>query len=122
MDAIDTDALKRALVACRAESAGRAKQIDGMLIDRPWERVARFAAYSVQIDSLGLMPWQKPPCKTNLDSALREPFGEAHGRREAGEMLQRLLNAGLSRFEPNPIAALERAEQRQAVKSSGGAS
>jgi hypothetical protein len=33
----------------------------------------------------------------------------------------RLISARLLRFEPNPIAALERAEQRQAAKSSGRA-
>jgi hypothetical protein len=45
-----------------------------------------------------------------LDDVLREPFGDASGRREAGEVLRRLLDAGLSRFEPNPLQALERAE------------
>jgi hypothetical protein len=33
----------------------------------------------------------------------------------------RLISARSLRFEPNPIAALERAEQRQAAKSSGRA-
>jgi hypothetical protein len=48
-----------------------------------------------------------------------QPFGEQHGRREAGEMLKRLLEAGLSRYEPDPVAAIARAEaaQRTAVKS-----
>ncbi len=29
--------------------------------DEPWEEVAKFAAYSAQIEGLGLMPWQNPP-------------------------------------------------------------
>jgi len=53
MTETDQDALERALVACRAESAARAKQIDSMLIDRPWERVAVFAASCAQSRSLG---------------------------------------------------------------------
>ena len=61
IDEIDRDALKRALVACRAESPGRAKQLDSKLRDEPWEEVAKFAAYSAQIEGLGLMPWQNPP-------------------------------------------------------------
>jgi hypothetical protein len=31
-------------------------------------------------------------------------------------LLQRLLDAGLSRYEPNPLQALERAEKRQPAK------
>jgi hypothetical protein len=58
---IDRDALTRALAACRAEDAGRAKQIDSMLAREPWEQVAVFAASCVQSRSLGLMPWQSPP-------------------------------------------------------------
>jgi hypothetical protein len=61
--------------------------------------------------SLHLQPWQLPPCDTNLDSALREPFGDASGRREAGEVLKRLLALGLSRYEPDPMRAIAQAEQ-----------
>jgi hypothetical protein len=42
IDEIDQAALKRALVACRAQSKARAKQIDSMLADRPWEEVGGF--------------------------------------------------------------------------------
>ena len=53
-----------------------------------------------------------------LDSALRESYGGPSGEREAGEVLKRLLDAGLSMYEPDPIAALARvkAEQRRAAK------
>jgi hypothetical protein len=37
---------------------------------------------------------------------LREPFGDASGRREAGEVLQRL----------DPLRAIAEAEQRQTAK------
>jgi hypothetical protein len=114
MDRIDRDALERAIVACRAQDAGSAKQIDHMLLDRPWELVARFAAYSAQMDALGLMPWQSPPCQASL-AALHEPFGDARAR-ESAEVLRRLLDAGLSPFEPDPLAAIAEAEQRQAAK------
>ena len=59
MTPIDRHALKRALVACRAESPARAKQIDSMLTDEPWEGVAQFASHLRAKDSaLDLMPWQ----------------------------------------------------------------
>jgi hypothetical protein len=115
MNEIDRDALERALVACRAEGAARAKQIDSMLADRPWEGVAQFAAYSAQNRSLGLMPWQSPPCHARL-SDLDKPFDDPRGERESAELLRRLLDAGLSRFEPDPLAAIAEAEQRQPAK------
>jgi hypothetical protein len=45
----------------------------------------------------------------DLDAALREPFGGKRGDREAAELLQRMLDAGLSKYEPDPLAALDQA-------------
>jgi hypothetical protein len=117
MTPIDRDALERALVACRAQDAGRAKQIDSMLSDEPWEQVARFAAYSAQIESLGLMPWQNPPCYADT-SALDQPYGDPRAAREGAELALRMRRCGVSRWEPNPVRECERieAEQRQAAK------
>jgi hypothetical protein len=54
-----------------------------------------------QCDALDLLPRQSAPlyCANHLDTVLREPFGEPSGRREAGEILERLLRNGLSKFE-----------------------
>ena len=49
MTPIDRHALERALVACRAESPARAKQIDSMLTERPWEGVAQFASFAHRV-------------------------------------------------------------------------
>lgn len=67
---------------------------------------------------LGLIPWQQAPSTINLETALREPHGEAHGRREGAELLEKMLALGLSKFEADPVAALARAEaeQRRAAK------
>jgi hypothetical protein len=115
MNPTDRTALERALVACRAESPARAKQIDSMLADRPWEDVAQFASSCAQGRALDLMPWQSPPCHAGL-RALSEPFGDPRGARESAELLQRLLDAGLSKYEPDPLQALAEAEQRRAAK------
>jgi hypothetical protein len=112
MTPIDRNALERALVACRAESAARAKQIDSKLASESWEDVAEFAAYCAQGRALDLMPWQSPPCHANL-RALSEPFGDPRAARESAELLRRLLDAGLSRFEPDPLGALEQAEAKR---------
>ena len=112
MREIDRNALERALVACRAEGAARAKQLDSKLRDEPWEEVAQFASYCAQGRALDLMPWQSPPCHANL-RALSEPLGDPRAARESAELLRRLLDAGLSRYEPDPIAAIAEADQRQ---------
>ena len=106
---IDRDALTRAIAAARAEDAGRRKQIDSMLASQPWERVAVFAARCVQHRSLRLQPWQSPPFRASL-ADLDQPLGDPRGARESAELLKRLLDANLSPFEPDPLAALERVE------------
>jgi hypothetical protein len=76
---------------------------------------AGLAAYCARMDSLGLMPWQSPPCQAGLND-LNQPLGDARGRRESAELLKHLLDANLSPYEPDPLAALAEAERRQAAK------
>jgi len=66
-------------------------------------------------------PHRSPPhCNRRLRTFLingSKPAKNAAARRaRAGDVLRRLLDAGLSRYEPNPIAALERAEAEQRQK------
>ena len=56
---------------------------------------SEFAAYGCQIDALKLKPWQTPPCYCDGE-------GDAPGDR----LLRRMLKAGVSRFHPDPLAAL----------------
>jgi hypothetical protein len=79
-----------------------------MLASEPWEEVAQFASYCVQGRLLGLQPWQNP----DLD----RPYGDPRAARESAELLKRLLDAGLSRFEPTPLQALAGAEKRRTAK------
>ena len=110
----DREALERAIVALRRDTATR-EQIEAKLRDEPWQAAGEFAAYAAQCDSLGLRPWQTPPCWiTDLAATLRLPFGDPRGEREAAELLRKMLNCGLSRFEPDPLAALDRVEARAA--------
>jgi hypothetical protein len=109
LDAIDRDALERSIAVCRAESPARAKQIDSMLQDTPWERVGVFAASCAQSRSLDLMPWQSLPFRASR-ADLDKPFDDPRGEREAAEVKKKLLVLGLSAFEPDPLAAIEQAE------------
>ena len=105
LDDVDREALERA-VAMAME--GRADQITSMLQDRPWVEVAEFASYHVQMKTLRLCPWQAPPCHgywLQGDKVQRD----AHG----GDLCDKLLDAGLSMYEPDPAAALAKVKRRR---------
>jgi hypothetical protein len=90
---IDRDALARSMeIAMRNRKL--AAQLDDQLKDRPWLEVAEFSAYCCQVENLKLLPHQSPPC------------GFIGNDPDAAALLRRLLAAGLSRYEPDPIAAL----------------
>jgi hypothetical protein len=102
---IDRDALERAVaIALASDEPGEREQIAGKL-RRDWFEAATFAAYGCQVRALGLKPWQSPPC-----------YGDAHpghdGHADAAVLLKRLLDAGLSRWEPDPVGALSAIEAR----------
>jgi hypothetical protein len=103
----DRAALTQALAMCRAEDEGRAWQIDSMLEDRPWAEVARFAASCCQCRALKLYPWQSPPCDVDEDG----DDGEINA--DGVKLLRKMLAAGLSRYEPDPLAALKAAKREQ---------
>jgi hypothetical protein len=93
---VDREALKRALALLRNDPEYRCDQIADKLKDQPWEDVAHFCAYCCQIDNLGLRPWQDPPMHAELSP----------DQPDALTLLVKLVGAGLSRFEPDPVAAL----------------
>jgi hypothetical protein len=99
MKKTDRDALHLAMKIAREDPA-RAGQLDAKLADEPWHEVAEFAATCCQSRALHLKPWEIPPCDI-LDSD-----GDVEGAR----LLKRMLAAGVSRFHPDPMAALEQAE------------
>ena len=109
LSALDRDALRRAMAAARAESPGRAEQLDELLRREPWEQVAAFAASVCQGAALDLAPWESVPSEA-------ETLCWEHGRQvvkrdaKAGALLDRMLAAGLSQFEPSPIEALKAAK------------
>jgi hypothetical protein len=74
----------------------------------------RIAAYSAQIDALGLMPWQSPPCYADM-SALNQPYGDPRAAREGAELALRMQRCGISRWHPDPPRECEEAEQRGAA-------
>jgi hypothetical protein len=92
------------LALARAEPEYR-DQLERKVEAEGWESAARFASYGLQIDNLGLKPWMDPPC-----------FAEVQPDPEALKILLKLLGAGLSRYEPDPIAALAEARRTPATQ------
>jgi hypothetical protein len=83
----------------------------------PWEEIAASAAYGCQLRTLKLRPWQCPPCWANdeIDPTQPDRYGNMP---DEVRFLQRMLAAGISRYEPDPLsalAAIERAEAEAAA-------
>jgi hypothetical protein len=98
-DAIDRAALEQCMVLIGDESAGRAEQIDAMVAEDGWQYAAEFAAHVLQVRALSLRPWETPPCSEDAD----DPDGD----KAAQALLREMLAAGVSRYHPNPVQALE---------------
>ena len=100
-DAVDMAALRAAMAMAEAEPEFAA-HLKELLEDRPWWDVALTAVYHFQCKTLNLRPWQTPPGWV----------GEDHSKADQ-ELLNKMLDAGLSQWEPNPLAALARAKRRR---------
>lgn len=104
VNAVDRDALERAMQIAQRDPL-RAAQLQSKLKDEPWIEVAEFASYSCQIHALNLKPWESPPCHADEDDP--DPQDKA-----AQYLLRQMLAAGVSRFDPDPLAALEHAKRK----------
>jgi len=93
LDQNDFDALMRCLEQYpRPQPGGTAKQ---------WRESAERACFRVQCESLQLRPWQLPPFVADED--------DPNERDKAAQaLLRKTLAAGISRYEPDPLAALNK--------------
>ena len=109
----DCDALKRCIEMARTYP-NRSEQIDWKIEYDGWQATARCCAYLCQSRNLRLEIQEFPPCWL-LDADDVE--GPAFKRKpQAAKLLRRLLAAGLSQYEPDPIRALAAAEKLQAAE------
>jgi hypothetical protein len=107
---VDREALQRAIEMVRAEGSNEMRWIDDHLRTNGFFDAGRLASYHRQYRALQLKPWQSPPIWIDdVSATLKEP-PDSKDRHRAAKLLQRLLAAGLSRYEPDPLTALERAE------------
>ena len=116
----DRAALTRAVELYRTGSPTQRRQIDAQLAKGDdWEDVATYCAFHMQMESLHLPPWQPPPCRVHVASALNETDPQ-RGYRAVDVLRQRMAAAGVSKWAPNPVAACEAVEaeqRRRAAKS-----
>jgi hypothetical protein len=100
----DRDALRRAYATARVESEAYRDHLAGIEAREGWLAAAESSSYHLQVRNLRLRPWQCPPCACRSDE-----IGMGYGR-SRGEVLlrKRMLEAGISLYEPDPASALEK--------------
>jgi hypothetical protein len=106
---VDQEALERCIAITRNSSEpGRRKQIDNMIKERGWYAAGIFSAYSSQYDAIRPRLWQPVPSDINdIEGTLAKGDDHLGGSYRAALLLKRMLAAGLSRYEPDPVRALE---------------
>ena len=123
MRKLDRDAVTRAVEMLRKESPARSQQIDDKLASEPWEQVARWCAYCCQCNTLRLRIHQSPPCWTDpseIRAILAKGDDGIIADYAAARLLQRMLAAGISKYEPDPPAALAKAPPAREQRASDG--
>jgi len=96
LSAADKRALNAALTALlRGPDKVRAEQIRDKIKEDGWFPAAASAAHICQRQSLGLRPWESPPC------SCPRPNNSPQGR-----LLAKMLSFGLSRFDLDPARVL----------------
>jgi hypothetical protein len=73
-----------------------------------WIKLAMHLVHSAQVSSLGLMPWQVPPC--DADDVAHGGWG---GKPDEVELRQKMIRLGISVLEPDPPAAIAKAEAKR---------
>lgn len=109
MDAHDIAALRLAIQAVHDKDGPDCiEQVETKLADDGFFEGGKCAAFHRQVEALDLKPWQAPPCVVSAT--------DPHERdKDAQRLLRRMLKAGVSRYHPDPMAALEEAKRKGAA-------
>jgi hypothetical protein len=107
MELADIEALTRSFnMGCRESTAYRA-HLTAIEKQSGWRIAAEHASYHFQIKALKLRPWEPPPpWVRDIEGYLEAGDDGVGGWYRAAQLAQRLLEAGLSLYEPDPITAL----------------
>jgi hypothetical protein len=98
----DRDALEAAIDIVRKHRE-RWQEFQALVLERGWDAAALVAVCDCQVRSMRLPPWREEeiPCTASR-----------RGKGRASRLLRRMLRRGISRYHPNPLAALAEAEAR----------
>ena len=113
MTKTDIAALELAIERARAHGPLHAQQIDGMLVDQLWEEVGDLKSVSASAARRSSRPGSPRRAKcppTTIQSTIPTL---AKCRREAVRLLREMLDLGISRWHPDPLAALEEAKEQK---------
>ena len=85
-----------------------------MLKDDTFWEVGTFASYHRQCAALKLKPWETPPCW--IDDPDEQIDGDEVRRQisgydQAAKLLREMFALGISRWHPDPLAAIEEAKK-----------
>jgi hypothetical protein len=93
----DRDALYAAIDIVRRHP-GRWREFQDLMRDQGWEAAARIAVYDCQARAMRLRWWEVPPC-----------VGDLRGKDRTARLLRRMARRGVSRYHPDPLAAIAEA-------------
>jgi hypothetical protein len=82
-----------------------------------FEDVGRFASYGCQMRALHLPPWATPPCHLlgDVDTVLARGDDGVRGDYVAVVFLKKMRALGISKWHPDPVAAIEAAKRDAAA-------
>jgi hypothetical protein len=115
---VDKEAIGRAIAIMRASGPDRAEQIDQLLAEDDWQGAADLAVYHCQRPLIAPRLWQRIPADIDPDQvdAILARGEDKGGEYQAARLVRKLLRAGLSKYEPQPLQRLaEIKAQRQAA-------
>lgn len=106
MNQTDRKALELAIELTLAEpDAGRVEQVQSMLAERDRSEVGKFCAYHRQTLALNLKPYETAPCHALVERPI--DHADPHRIKDARRLLDRMIEAGISQWHPDPLGALQ---------------
>ena len=98
----DKDALEAAIDIVRKHRE-RWQEFQQLMLQRGWSEAALVNVCDCQVRSMRLPPWREEeiPC-----------VGSRRGGGRASRLLRRMLRRGISRYHPDPLAAIAEAARR----------
>jgi hypothetical protein len=111
----DREAFDLAIKLTLAEDdEGRREQIKWKLKEDGFINTGKLAGYHRQCEALQLKPWEEAPCHVDDPDEPIDPNDarlRISGYAQAAKLLREMLALGISRWHPDPLAAIEEAKK-----------